>query len=228
MRLGVAGERLIVGGGQLGFALRDEAVDQLRRLNWIVETKLVRLNRRSEAIARLGVKRRRLVSIEGNVIRPFLHRVPDKPGYYRVDIRFLRRGTGRLLGAYSTYARAVRARTELRMELETPAVFPGEYARAYLLNLGTTPIEFSSRRSASGVQAHTAGKWRPVPPNPPIRELKLRRRLYILAAGTKTPICYLVKDDQAPGLFRFSTRGLRAEFEVRGFQESSPSYMPAS
>jgi hypothetical protein len=234
MSLGVAGDRLVVGGGEVGFFLSDIAVHRVRHLNWIVETDLARVNRKGDAISRFGVKRRRVLSIEVDRIRPFLRHVPDSPGYYRVDIRFLRRGTGRLLGAYSTYVRAVKARAKLRMKLETPIVAPGEYARAYLLNLGTTPIAFRSRRSMFAVQTLTEDGWSTVPPNPSLLELKLLRRPYVLPAGPKTPICYLVPQDQPSGRFRFSTLWrinehtfpLDAEFEVRAPHKPSPTYTP--
>jgi hypothetical protein len=226
MKLSVSGGQLIANNGSVGFGLRDEAFNHRHRLDWIVETELFKVNRRGKVITSLEVKRRRVVSIYGNRIRDFLHRLSGGPAFYRVDIRFLRRGTGRVIGTYSTYARVVKARPQLQMQIKSPTVLPGEYARATLVNLGTVPIEFRSWNYGFRVSAFLENQWRTVPHNPPMLVPKRLRRPYFLPAGTETRGClrYLVPSDQAPGLFRFSTLGrygenwtklVQAEFEVK-------------
>lgn len=220
MNLKARGIGLIVGGGLVGFALSDDAIEQIRHLDWIVETELARVDRRGEVVSRLGAKRRVLGSIEGNSIEDILHRVSGKPAFYRLDISFFRRGTHQLLGKYSTYSRVMRPRVDFRVVIETPTVVPGELATAKLINLGNVPIEGYSYDFGFNVQAFTGARWVYVPENPPRGHT--RKRVQILPAGTENRGClrYLVPTGQAPGLFRFVAQGaqgevlLAAEFEV--------------
>lgn len=221
INLETRGNGLIAGGGLLGFSLNDQAIQQVRHLDWIVETGLARVDGRGEIVSRWGIKRRTLGTIRGSNIKDFLRRIPADPAFYRMDIRFLRRGSHRLLGAYSTYARVMRPRTELRVVIETPTVGPGEFASAKLMNLSTVPIESPAYDYGFNVQAFTGQEWIPRPQNP--SRGRVPKRMQILPAGMENRGClrYLVPADQAPGLFRFSAEGaqdelLAAEFEVAG------------
>lgn len=223
MNLKSRGSGLIVGGGLVGFGLSDDAIEQVRHLNWIVETELERVNRRGEVVSQLGIKRRMLGSIEGNSIEDILHRVPGKPAFYRLDIRFFRRDTHQLLGKYSTYSRVMRPRVDFRVIIETPMVAPGELATAKLINLGNMPIEAYSYDFGFNVQVFTGVRWLYMPESP--SRGPTRKRISFIPAGTENRGClrYLVPAGQAPGLFRFvgpsATPGaapLTAEFEVRG------------
>jgi hypothetical protein len=198
MNLAASGERLIVNKGSVGFALSDDAFNHRRQLDWIVETELMEVTGGGRVISSLGVKRRRVGWVDVNDIRDFLHQISGGPAYYRVDIRFSRRGTGHVLGTYSTYARVVAPRAALRMEIETPSVLPGEYARASLANLGTVPIEFPAWDYGFRVWALTGDTLLPVPPNPPRHLRMLLRRTYVLPAGVETRGCvrYLVPTDR--------------------------------
>lgn len=222
MNLDTRGAGLIVGGGWVGFGLNDDAIEQIRHLNWVVETELARVDRRGEVVSRLGVKRRMLGSIEGNSIEDLLHRVSGNPAFYRLDISFFRSGTHQLLGKYSTYSRVMRPKVDFRVVIETPTVVPGELATAKLINLGNMPIEGGSYDFGFNVQAFTGARWIYVPGNPPRGHT--RKRMQILPPGTENRGClrYLVPPGQAPGLFRFTAQatkrddseGLVAEFEV--------------
>jgi hypothetical protein len=210
VKLAISGEKLIADDGLVGFSLNYQG-DKPRRLDWIVEIELLKVNRRGVVISSVDVKRWRVLSTPGYATRDLLHRVSGAPAFYRVDIRFIRKGIGRLLGAYSTYARLIKARAGMRMEIETPAVFAGEYARATLVNLGTVPIELSVLNHGFNVEVFSEGRWSRVPHNPRILEPKLRRRARFLAVGAQSCLRYLVPDDQVPGLFRFTARGRYGE-----------------
>jgi hypothetical protein len=220
---GPAAGVLIVGNGWLGFDLGDEAIQQVRHLNWTVETELVRVNRKGKTVSSLGIKRRRLGTIRGSNIAGFLYRISGNPGFYRVDIRFYVRGTGNLLGEYSRYARVMKPRSDLRVRTEDWSVAPGEMASARLINHGTVRVESGPYTYGFSVQAFTGERWITVPENPPRgRMLRIPESKQILLPGMQVQGClrYLVPSDQAPGLFRFASLGvngqplLAAEFEV--------------
>jgi hypothetical protein len=225
MRLGVTGAGLtkgglIVGDDWIGFSLGDEAIQQVRRLDWLVETELVRVNRKGETVASVATKRRKLGVIQGSRIDDFVYRVSGNPSFYRVDIRFYARSTGRLLGEYSTYARVMKPRLDLRVRTEDWSVEPGEMASARLINHGTVQIEAVAYDYGFIVQAFTGDRWITIPDNPPLG--RVPKRMQILPAGTQVRECihHLVPSTQAPGLFRFASFGadgellLAAEFEV--------------
>ncbi len=216
---------LVVDSGSIGFRIRDEAIQQLRHLNWVVETRLSKVNSKGIVIANLGIKRRILGSVVGGDIGEFLRRLSGDPAFYRMDLRFVERGTHRLLGEYSTYARLVSPKVDLRVVMESRTVLPGEYARARLINFGTVPVITRSYDFGFRVQAFTGTRWVSVPENPRRGPVPLRLT-WSLGAGVETRGClrYLVPAEQAPGLFRFvgpsdspeeSDERLTAEFEVK-------------
>ena len=210
----------------MGFGFRDEAVQHRRQLDWIVESELSKVSSRGRVLSSVDVKRRRIGSIEAGNIKSFLHRVSGNPAYYRVDIRFFRLGTGRLLGEYSTYARVMKPRVNLRVAVDNPSVLPGTLVTARLINLGTVAFSSPSFEYGFVVERFTGETWMHVPANPPRerggKERKLLRRQR-LGPGMELRGClrYLVPEDQAPGLFRFISFGVEgeplvaAQFEVR-------------
>ncbi len=224
LRLEVDRAGLVTDGGWVGFGLRDEAIQHRRQLDWIVESELSRVSSRGRVLASVDVERQRIGSIETSNIKSFLHRVSGNPAYYRVDIRFLRLGTGRLLGEYSTYARVMKPRVDLRVAVDNPSVVPGSLVTARLINLGTVAFRAPTFAYGFVVQRFTGETWTLVPANPQReRGGKVRRVIQRLGAGMELRDClrYLVPVDQVPGQFRFISFGLggkplvAAQFEVR-------------
>lgn len=220
LRLQVSGIDLMIKSSEVGFSL--DNFFGARRLDWIVESELVKVNAQGEDIKSLGVKRRVIGTFKGGTVINLLHRVSANPAYYRVDIRFFHKGADRVLGQYSSYARVMKPRVDLRVKIERFTVVPGEVARASLWNLGTVPLITPSYTYGFIVQTFTDEGWIGVPDNPPRRIPKLLRP-WMLSAGMENRGClrYLVPSDQAPGLFRFVSYGaetddvsLIAEFQV--------------
>jgi hypothetical protein len=224
LRLEVDRAGLIADGGWVGFGLRDEAIQHRRQLDWIVESELSRVSSRGRVLSSVDVKRQRIGSIEASKIKSLLHRVSGNPAYYRVDIRFFRLGTGRLLGEYSAYARVMRPRVDLRVAVDNPSVVPGSLVTARLINLGTVAFRAPTFTYGFVVQRFTGEIWTLVPENPPReRGEKVRKVIQRLEPGMELRDClrYLVPVDQAPGQFRFISFGqeqkplVAAQFEVR-------------
>jgi hypothetical protein len=218
LRLQAVGSGLIVESSQVGFSL-SSPFRTLRRLEWIVESELLKVSARGRVIQSFGIKRRSIESVQDYAAINFMHRVSATPAYYRADIRIFRKGTNRILDRYSSYARVMKPRVDLRVKIDTFAVAPGEFARATLLNLGTVPLVTPSYDYGFGVQAFTGEGWINVPDNPR-RRIPKRTGPWTLSAGLADRGClrYLVPNDQAPGLFRFAGYGatgtLAAEFQV--------------
>jgi hypothetical protein len=225
LRLEATGVGVVVGSGQIGFNLSIPPSAQ-HRLDWIVESELVKVTARGKEIQRLGVRRRSIGAVQRAVNREFLHRVSAAPAYYRVDIRFLRKDSGHAIGQYGSYARVMKPRVDLRVKIHSRTVASGEIAKATLMNLGTVPLVTRSYDFGFGVQAFTGEKWIVVPDNPP-RRIPKRLGPWTLPAGMENRGClrYLVPTDQPSDLFRFVTFGVGAQTETVAaeFQVVSPT-----
>ena len=224
MRLEAIGSTPIVDSGEVGFSLSNPATDR-RRLDWTVESELVKVNARGRTIESLGIKRRRIGVVQESASRKFLFRVAAMPAYYRTDIRFVAKGTKPPLGEYSAYVRVMRPRVDLRVKIDSRSVAPGEVASATVLNLGTVPLVTRTYDFGFAVQAFTGEKWIRVPDNPQ-RRIPKRLGPWTLSPGAENRGClrYLVPNDQAPGLFRFIAIGEEAKSETLAaeFQVASP------
>jgi hypothetical protein len=197
------GGRLVVGGGQAGFGLRDEAVGQVRHLNWDVSTRLLKVDSRGEVVADLGSKRRRIGSIGGSRIKDFLFRVPGEPAYYRVDISFVRSGSDRVLGEFSRYVRVVRPKFDVRLLMLKSAARQGEVLSIRLANFGTETVSSISHDWGFTVHQFNGQDWVIAPSNPPPE--KHRPIIRKLPPGQMADcIHFRVPADEVPGFYRFS------------------------
>jgi len=208
------GTELVVGGGYIGFRFRDKAVSQRRKLGWQIEATLMKVNAAGKVIGVLQSSGRRFVSVMGSNIGSFTFEVSSNPAYYRVDISIHELKTQRLLGSFSQYARAMRPRTDLRVQIEQPAVTPGQTARARLINLGTVGAGAAAYDFGFNVRRFDGARWVTVPDNPSRgRVPKIKQ---YLGPGTENRGClrYLVPEGTPPGLYRFQSGELKAGFEV--------------
>lgn len=215
LRLHAVGSDVVVDASQVGFKLSNSLLGPVQQLDWIVESQLVKTDDRGEDIRRLGSERRILGTLKKGAVINLLHPVSATPGYYRVDIRFVQKMTGRVLGQYGSYTRVMKPRVDLRVRIDTPSILPGEIARATLLNLGTVPLVTPSYDFGFSVQMLTGEKWSLVADNPQ-RRIPKRGGPWTLPAGMENRGClrYLVPSDQAPGLFRFVTFGVGADPQI--------------
>ena len=232
MQLAPTDEGLQVGAGSVGFFLSDEAIGQRRHLNWVVETQLLKVDRRGRKRAAPLVKARKLGTVEGNEINAFSYPVSSTPAFYRVDISFYTATGHRLLGHYGHYVRVVRARRSLAVEIETPTVSVGQYAKAKLMNLGTLPVYSTSYNFGFAVQAFIGTRWITLADSPPYG--RVLKRMSVLGPGLGRRDClrYLVPNAAPSGRYRFAAEGpsgdllLAAEFEVQSHPKP-PRYKPA-
>jgi hypothetical protein len=120
-----------------------------KRLSWIVESRLVRVNGRGRAveIAKRRMERVGLLRVSANG-RPAPPRIVgfrrvDEPGVYRYDIVFRDRG-GRLLGRFSDYYRVVRGNPETRLVLNGSSFRIGDPVLEKIENPGTESLSYGA------------------------------------------------------------------------------------
>ncbi len=159
LNLEARGGALVVGGGSVGFGFSDEAVGQVRHLNWDVSVRLVKVDVRGEAISTLGSKRRRIGSVRGNAIKDLLIEVSGSPAFYRVEIVFRRIGSRHVLGKFSNYVRVVRPHFDARLLISAPVAHRGELLSARLANFGTETISSISPDWRFLVQRFDGEAW---------------------------------------------------------------------
>lgn len=194
---------LAVGGGWVGYRFNDEAVGQIRRLNWNVSARLRKVNSRGAVLADLGLKQRRIESIRGSKIKDFLFQVSEEPAYYRVDISFKRSDGDRILGEYSNYVRVVRPRFDARLLMLGVVARQGEVLSVRLANFGTETLSSLSPDWRFAVHRYNGQEWIAAASNPPPERHKAIIRK--LPAGQMDEcILFRVPADEEPGLYRFS------------------------
>ena len=228
MRLEAEGGRLLVGGGQIGFGLRDEAIGQIRHLNWTVVSRLVRVDSSGRQLGDPETRRRRIGAIGGNRIKDFVFPVPAAPAYYRVDISIADSDRDKVLGSFGSYVRVVRPSFHAELLARGSAARQGESIAVRIANVGTETISSLSGDWRFAVQRYDGQGWVTAPSSPPAE--KRRPIIRKLSAGQLSDcIEFRVPSNEEPGQYRFSVvihrtlRGvekrdipLRAEFEVSG------------
>jgi hypothetical protein len=128
-------------GRAIGYSLADIALNQQRRLNWVVRTTLIKVNATGRPVKILDRKADYIATrnfSEGSYGGQRFH-VPVRPTNYRVDITFERK-SGKKLGSYSEYFRVMKPRYQAVMRLSDGDVAPGQTIQARIENLGTEPI----------------------------------------------------------------------------------------
>lgn len=202
LTLEARGGSLVVGGGRVGFGFSDEAVGQIRHLDWVVSARLARVNSNGRVVAGLGSKRRRIGSIPGDAIKDLLFPVRRSPAFYRIDIRFQPAGSTRILGEFANYVRVLPPRFDARLLLSRPVAHPGEVISVRLANFGTETISSISPDWRFAVQHFNGNEWVLAPGNPPPQ--KQHAVVQKLPAG-RIDKCldFRVPTDEDAGRYRF-------------------------
>jgi hypothetical protein len=196
--------RLRVGKGAIGFAFSDEAINQPRRLNWRIETKLMRVDSTGHVVALLATKTRHVGTQEVSTINGQRFVVSGKPSYYRVDITLLRL-SGAFLGRYSEYFRVVRPTLHVHVMLSDKSVSPGQVIYARVENVGTKPVLPASRAL---IEQYEGGVWTQVA-TALIPGLRSRVRAVLYGGEIGRCVQYRVPVSQPPGRYRFTDKVAR-------------------
>ena len=228
MRLQARGGRVSVNGGLVGFSLNDVAVQQVRKLNWVVSTRLSVVNAKGQVTDVVDQRRRRIGVIEGNSIRDFLFSIPKAKRFYRTDISFQAIGSGKVLGEFSNYVRAVPAFYDARLLTPGRVVPQGQVLPLRLANFGTETISSRTYDWRLSVEFFDGQSWVQAPSEPAPEKHILR--IQKVAAGGMEPCVFIpIASSEAVGLYRASvvvdrslagpsdrSVKLSTEFEVSG------------
>jgi hypothetical protein len=201
------GGPLFVGGGQVGYSLSfspwTEGNAWSPLLNWTVEARYVRVDRRGRPLRLMGravheVKRLRADEVGGQRSHAleFLFGA-GRPGLYRLEITFEGAG-GRRLGRYGEYLRVLRPVTDVRLRLDRATAAPGERIEAWLENYGTTSIFTGLYRS---IQYFDGSSWVLAPGGAPGPTLAIG-----IGVGPGASLgCwgFTIPADEPEGLYRF-------------------------
>jgi len=228
MRLQARGGRVSVNGGWVGFSLNDVAVQQVRKLNWVVSTRLSVVNAKGQVTKVVDQRRRRIGAIEGNSIRDFLFSIPKAKRFYRTDISFQAIGSRKGLGEFSNYVRVVPAFYDARLLAPGRVVPQGQVLPLRLANFGTETISSRAYDWRLSVEFFDGQSWvrAPSEPDPEKHILRIQK----LAAGGMAPCVFIpIASNEAEGLYRASvvvdrslalhsdrSVKLSTEFEVSG------------
>jgi hypothetical protein len=162
-----SGGPLFVGGGEVGYSLSFSPYFPGHHLspplNWIVEARYVRVDKRGRPTKVRGHIVRRVKRLRSDQDKPsgvldFLFKV-GRPALYRLEITFSE-FSGKRLARFGEYLRVVEPKLDARLSLSGTAFQPGERVLAGVDNYGTTSLSFGLFRT---IEYFNGASWEPAP-----------------------------------------------------------------
>jgi hypothetical protein len=159
------GGPLFVGGGEVGYSLsfspRFPGHHLSPPLNWIVEARYVRVDKRGRPTQVRGRIVRRVKRLRSDEDKPsgrlgFLFKV-GRPALYRLEITFSDL-SGKRLARYGEYLRVLEPELDARLSLNGTAFQSGERVLATVDNYGTTSLSFGLFRT---IEYFNGASWEP-------------------------------------------------------------------
>jgi hypothetical protein len=161
------GGPLFVGGGEVGYSLSFSPYFPGHHLspplNWIVESRYVRVDERGRPTQVRGRVVRRVKRLHSSEDKPsgtldFLFKV-GRPALYRLEITFSA-FSGKRLARFGEYMRVVKPELDASLSLSGTAFQPGEHVLATVDNYGTTSLSFGLDRT---IEYFNGASWEPAP-----------------------------------------------------------------
>jgi len=219
------GNGLLAGKGSVGFAFSDRAVNQRRRLNWFVRSKLSRVNYRGHVEAVLATRTRYVGRRKVDRVSGQRFMVSGRPSFYRVDIAIARRN-GVRLGRYSEYFRVMSPKSNVRLSVSSRSVISGQEVYARVENIGTESVLPSGRVY---IERYNGTAWEGIG-STTIPGQRTRVRAVLFGGEVGPCVKYKVPEGQPEGLYRLtdyvdrlkSGSGSRRTLVAR-FQVTSPA-----
>lgn len=204
--------------GVFGYVFTFKHPQKALRLNWLIKTRVVHVDRGGRAVEIVGERRQNAGLIHGIRKLDFTMDLPARLGVYRYELEFRKRG-GSKLAKYSQYLRVVRPRMNAVLQLAFKSYQPGEVALIQVTNTGTEPVVYGEELL---VKAYNGTYWERASgfSQPPAR--RRARRLNAGESGrceklhmpsSAPPGLYRV-EKQVSTLFGARTRLLTAYFHI--------------
>lgn len=204
--------------GAFGYAFTSTSPQRGLRLDWLVSTSVIRVDRKGRAVETVGRRQQSFGVVRDIRKLDFTMNLPGKTGLYRYDLEF-KTSNGHNLARYSQYLRVVRPTLNAGLRLAFKNYQPGEAVSIQVANAGTEPIVYGEEIR---VKVFNGTSWEASSSFPP---LAVHRRALRLNAGEAGPCEKLhIASVAQPGLYRVEkqvstlfgsrTRLLTASFNV--------------
>lgn len=164
--------------GAFGYAFTSTNPQRRLRVDWLISTSVVRVDRKGRAVETVG-KRQQSVGVVRDIRRlDFTMNLPARIGLYRYDLEF-KASNGPNLAHYSQYLRVVRPTLSAGLRLPFENYQPGEVVSIQVANAGTEPVVYGEEIR---VKVFNGTSWEASDSFPP---LAVHRRALRLNAGEK-------------------------------------------
>jgi len=192
-----------------------------RHLNWVVTAKLSRIDSTGRVLQRIGFKQVRGIRFHSSHVLSF--ELSEEPALYRLEVVF-RDGSGKRLGRFGRYLRAVESHSDVRFTLAQSAYHAGETVLPRLENEGTDRLLYGLGYS---IEQFDGVNWTPTSLGP-----KIFLAIGLASSPGEAVSCwgFKIPAETSPGKYRLSTSAdvyettarderstrvpLNAEFEV--------------
>lgn len=193
-----ANSTLIVGGGTVGYRLTLQNYDHPAHPRWKLSTTLTQVDWRGRTTRVVDRQQRRVDRIGRGNSTGFEFEVDGTPAVYRLTIVF-ESDSGRKLGGYGLYVRAVNPTRHARLALSGGPFRPGDTVFSRIENRGTETVFYGA---AYRIERYDGSSWALAPESP--RSFILP--LYGSGPGRSENGCtrFSIPSTMPPGYYRMS------------------------
>lgn len=160
------GDSVMANGGRFGYAL-SVATDESRTVNWVIRTRLSRVNSSGDVGRRVAARTQMLTAktLHSPTAIPFIFEIQPQPAFYLYEF-LIETSSGKRLAQYGQYLRVVPSVTRARLVTNLGSYRQGERAYFRVENMGTTTIGLKSE--AFVLERFTGASWVEDPASPKV------------------------------------------------------------
>lgn len=205
-------ERLLVGGGRIGYTLYVERGTgaSVVRPGWRVKTELSRVNRIGDEVESIKVWRRTISVLSDRDATGVHFDLGEEPGLYRLLVT-IENKRGKRLGGFGYYSRAVPRTANAHLVLNASIFARGQTVVGHVENFGTTRASFGAGLTIERLEGST---WMLAPESPrgPVPAIA-----YVVFPGMSANGCssFTTPASMPPGHYRMTlSPELSTEFDL--------------